>query len=190
MKLSCSAGRLASGGPPADSGGAVCSDQHVELHAAGVHPASPWISGNSTDLHWEDDWWHDEVWTLHFVPCIKHLHKNWQTDRLTSFPSSDSCLYWWSLEQLSSVASTTSTFLMSSLHVLAGRNINVLNFLDTIVSAQRLQAIKLFHQFLWYSCQSAQEKILEIKENSAQMCWLCGATNMSSCRQNGAKNQI
>lgn len=46
---------VASGGPPADCGGAVCSDEHVELHAAGVHPAGTRVSGYSADLHREDD---------------------------------------------------------------------------------------------------------------------------------------
>lgn len=72
-ELCCSAWELAPRRPSADCRGAVCSDQHVELHTAGVHPASPWVPGNSADLHREDDWWHDEVRELFvFSPCIRH----------------------------------------------------------------------------------------------------------------------
>lgn len=67
-ELCCSSWELAPRRPPADCRGAVCSDQHVEFHTAGVHPTSPRVSGNSADLHREDDWWYDEVRELFLPP--------------------------------------------------------------------------------------------------------------------------
>lgn len=156
VELSCSAWELASGGPPADCGGAVCSDQHVELHTAGVHPASPWVSGNSADLHREDDWWHDEVRALFILSPVLDIILTEPIRMLFSFL--DSCLYWWSLEQPSSVASTMSMFLMSSLHIWAGKK------MGSSASIQAYSTAALVHSW----------------KTSPKMCWLCGATNMSS----------
>lgn len=54
---------VASGGSPIHRWGAVCSDQHAEFHSLGLHPASTRVSRYPADLHWKDDWWHDEVFS-------------------------------------------------------------------------------------------------------------------------------
>lgn len=78
VKFSCSTWQLAPGRSSADCRSALCSDQHVKLHTTGIYPASPRISGNTTDLHRKDDWWYDEViyiWLLIF------LHLNIQNQK-------------------------------------------------------------------------------------------------------------
>lgn len=123
VKLSCSTWQLAPGRSSADCRGALCSDQHVKLHTTGIYPASPRISGNTTDLHRKDDWWYDEVIYIWF---LIFLHLNIQNQKYVNVSFLfvcflDLCSYWWSLAPPSFVASTISMFLMSFLQILAGK---------------------------------------------------------------------